>query len=192
MSFSLLGLKTILLFCVASIFFCANLSAESSIDDVVKVDGDLSLRARSNDIYELHLNVPKGEGIVLFDFCQSPIDLSRFTHAVIDLQNLSNARLDVRMMATSEAVKNDRYASGRFLLQPAEAEEIKVLLNRKYFPEESAWRETFGRIRGLPGGHFSNWRYLDTSNMRIVKLKITWDGLPSGAVSYTHLRAHET
>ena len=179
MSFPLLGLKSIPLFCVASIlFFCASLSAGSAIDDVVKVDGDLSLRAVSNDIYELHLNAPQGEGIVFFNFCQSPIDLSRFTHAAVDLQNLSNARLDVRMVATSEAVKNDRYASGRFLLQPSEAEELKVLLNRKYFPEESAWRETFGRIRGLPGGHFSNWRYLDTSNMRIVKLKITWDDLP--------------
>jgi len=106
MSFPLLGLKTIPLFCVASIlFFCASLSAGSAIDDVVKVDGDLSLRAVSNDIYELHLNAPQGEGIVLFNFCQSPIDLSRFTHAAVDLQNLSNARLDVRMVATSEAVR---------------------------------------------------------------------------------------
>ena len=82
MSFPLLGLKTILLFCSVSIFFsCANSSARGAIDDVVKVDGDLSLRAVSNDIYELHLNAPQGEGIVLFNFCQSPIDLSRFTHA---------------------------------------------------------------------------------------------------------------
>ncbi len=181
MSSSLLSLKSILLFCLASIFFLnANLSAGSAVDDEVKVSGDLSLRAVSNNIYELHMNAPQGEGIVSFNLCQSPVDLSRFTHAAVDLQNLSNARLDVRMIATSEAVKNEHYASGRFLLQPAEAEELKVLLNRKYFPEESAWRETFGRIRGLPGGHFSNWRYLDTSNIRIVELKINWHDLPSG------------
>ena len=60
----MLSLKTILLFCSASIFFlCPNLSAGSAIDDVVKVDGDLSSRAVSNDIYELHLNAPRAKGL---------------------------------------------------------------------------------------------------------------------------------
>ena len=64
MSFPFLGLKTILINCVASIlFFYANSSARGAIDDVVKVDGDLSSRAVSNDIYELHLNAPRAKGL---------------------------------------------------------------------------------------------------------------------------------
>jgi hypothetical protein len=165
-------------------------------DNIAKVSGDWSLNSDCSDGYELQLKGASGEGVLSFNMKSAPLDLSHFSHVTVDLKNKTQADLDVRLFATSEKVKNDRYVSGRFLTAPGEERSLPVLLNRDYFPKDNAWTQTFGRIRGLPGGHFSNWRYLDTSKMRKVELTVSWSGLdesggtvvfskPKGSGAYT-------
>ncbi|NDV61488.1 hypothetical protein G0Q06_03395 [Puniceicoccales bacterium CK1056] len=151
-----------------------------------KSGGDLCLKELSPERYEVTLRGEQGEGRILFDFQKSPLDLSDFSHMATQLENLTGTELDIRLHATSEKEKNDHYINGRYFVAGGEDRLMRILINRDYFPEDHPWTKTFGRIRGLPGGHQSNWRYLDPSQMRSVELKISWKGL-TGEIRTVHL-----
>ena len=138
------------------------------------VSGDLSLSEQHEELFEFVVNKSDGIGRIFFDFKKNPLNLDVYTHLLVDLKNQTEGDVDVFLYATSELKKNDRYTAGRFLIKPYELDEMRVLLLRNYFESEHPWVKAFGRIRGLPGGHFSNWRYLDTSKIRQVELTLKW------------------
>lgn len=147
---------------------------------VPKFSGDLELRAAKDSLYRFVFNQSEGKGFIIFDYNKNPQNYESFTHLAVQLKNISQGDLDVRLSATSESKKSDRYTKGRFLLEPHEEDEMRVLLIRNYFNDSHPWTQAFDRIRGLPGGHFSNWRYLDTDSMKNVQLNISWKGVRAG------------
>lgn len=181
----MLTLKT---FTVVLSLLTIGLSTEAGL----KVSGDLQLINEDGQTIQLHLSKEAGSGSILFDLRESPIDASGFSHMGVHLSNGTSAHLDTILKCTHEDLKSERYAWCRFFMEEGEEEQMKVLMARPYFPEDHPWRQTFERIRGLPGGHQSNWRWMDTSAIRLVKVTIKWDGNTPGEGVVTLTRPQGT
>ncbi|MEX0326390.1 MAG: beta-galactosidase [Puniceicoccaceae bacterium] len=145
-------------------------------NELPHLSGDWELKSADEQGLVITLNGATGSGRALFNLEEAPLDLTAYSYLNMQLTNSSEARLDVTLKTTSEDLKDDRYAKGRFFLKGGEEEALMVFLNRPYFPDDHPWKEAFGRIRGLPGGHQSNWRYLDISTLRLVEIKVHWEG----------------
>ena len=161
---------------VAGILIMSMLPASGGI----KLAGDLELAGQCKEAIKLKLNTASGSGSILFDLRESPIDASGNSHMGAHMTNGTSAHLDTIFKCTHEDLKSERFAWCRFFLDGGEEEQLKVLLPRPYFPEDHPWIKAFGRIRGLPAGHQSNWRWMDTSAIRLVKVTIKWDGNEPG------------
>ena len=153
----------------------ATMSAHAGAS-VPTLSGDWKLKSAGDQDVVIQLNGAEGSGSAVFDMREAPLDLSTFSHINVQLSNGTKAHLDVTLKATSEDLKGDRYANGRFFLNAGEAEALKVLLVRPYYPDGHPWRQAFGRIRGLPGGYQANWRAFDTSAVNLVKVTAKWEG----------------
>jgi hypothetical protein len=145
-----------------------------------RLSGDWELTSTDGHVMVIQLRGTEGSGSAVFDMRAAPLNLSAFSHINVQLVNGTEAYLDMTLKATSEDLKGDRYAKGRFFLDAGEEEALKVLLVRPYYPEDHPWREAFGRIRGLPGGYQANWRAFDTSAVNLVKVTAKWKGNTTG------------
>jgi len=165
--------------------FSAILSTGCS-EPKVSVVGDWTLASEGSNGYTMKLMGSEGQGILTFVLDDKPLDVSAFSHIGATVKNQSTGRLDLRLKVQSDPTLRDRYSSSRVLMHPGQARGVRALLTRDYFPKDHPWTKTFGRIRGLPGGHFSNWRYLDNENIRLFKVTISWEGVnPGGTVVFS-------
>jgi len=135
----------------------------------------------------LQLSEASGSGQLVFLYDKEPLDLSAFSHVVLDMQSRADGLVDIKVNVASDLKNIRRSVDGRFFLEPKESEEIRMLMFRNYLPETSPWVEYYGELRALPG-YQGKWLYLEPEQILRVTLDLAWSDLKgeTNQIQFSH------
>lgn len=139
---------------------------------------------------EFKVGAERGSGVCTFQWEGDGIDFSDFSHLEVGVGNATGMPLDIRIRVTDREGGDRQYMEGRFFVAAGESSPLAVLLQRPYLEETHPMRRLLGRVRALPGGHQSNWRYLDNAHLQMVEVRVTWPGgaKAGGSIELTYPR----
>ena len=170
MKLGAIGVKLILgISCMAA---SACLMGQSKISTY----GGCELVGDQTSRYTLKLDGESGEGSLLLSYSEDLLDLSAFSHFVLDAVNQSSGKVQVKVNVSSTPGNMFREINSRFFFDPQQEREMRVLIFRDNLPKTSAWVKYFPKTKALPGFQ-KKWIFLDAQNIKRVTLGISWSGL---------------
>ncbi len=147
----------------------------------VKVTGAEQIKHGVEGAVDLTLPGTVGRAVIEFSYPGEVLDLSAFRDLAVQVQNGSDAELDVLVSGTSS--RKDDYTKRvetRFLVRPGEHTALHVFMVRPALPKDHAFVRRLGDLYAFPWGHQSHWRHLDAAAIVRVTVEVTWHGARSG------------
>lgn len=147
----------------------------------VRVSGDATLAAGSDNPVVLNITKPTGRATVAFSYKEGPLDLSAFRDIVIPIRNGLSAEADVLVSAASNIKDAWRHStSGRFLVRAGEESDMTTLLVREPLPEDHPHVKRLGKLFAYPWGHNYHWSGIDPASVLQATARIEWRNAEAG------------